>query len=130
MELYDWAKHYIKFKDCMKKKIKELVLEEGTIIAKEKEEEKTYFIAENIKEIITKINFETTTYLVCLNTKANIDTIYKEWKELITKPKLTIICAEPNSNESWSIHPSTHHKIAENIKEGLQTLYDNITPAD
>lgn len=130
MELYEWTKHYIKFKDCIKKQITEMIFEDNQIVAKGKNEDKTYFIADKIKNSIDKLNNKKTTIIICLNTKENINEINNEWNLLITKPKLTIICAQPTTNERWSIHPSTHHKISENIKYGLKTLYESITSAD
>lgn len=130
MELYEWTKQYIKFRDCMKKRIKELVFEDKKIIAKEKYEDKVYFISEKIEDIMDKINEQNTTTLVCLNTKENVNKINEKWNELIKNPKLTIICAQTENNESWSIHPKTHHKVSENIKQGLMTLYGSITSAD
>lgn len=130
MELYEWTKHYIKFKDCMKKRIKELVFEDKKIIAKEKDEDKTYYISEKIGDIINKIDKENTTILVCLNTEENVNKINEKWDLLRKNPKLTIIFAQIKNNESWSIHPNTHHKIAENVKDGLKTLYKSITSAD
>lgn len=130
MDLYEWTKHYIKFRDCMKKNIKELVLEEGIIQTKEKKEDKTYIVSEDIEHSIEKIRDNITTILVCLNTKNNIKHIYQHWDVLSKNTNLTIICAQPNTNESWSVHPNTHHKISENIKEGLQTLYESISSSD
>lgn len=130
MELYEWTKYYIKFRDCIKKRIKKLVFEENKIIAKEKDEDKVYLVSEKIEDNIAKLNNQEIITLVCLNTKENINKINEKWDILIKNPKLTIICAQTTNNESWSIHPHTHHKISENIKDGLKTLYESITSAD
>lgn len=129
MELYEWTKHYIKFKDCMKRNIKELIEEENKIKTHEKKENKIYLIAE---DITTHINETCKEYkiLVTLNTKKNVDTVINNWKTLITEENLSIIFANPQTNETWTIHPKTHHKISEKIKEGLLTLYESITTVD
>jgi len=125
MDLYEWTKHYIKFRNCVKKNIIKLELENNKIITKEKDIKKTYLISENIINSIKKID-KGITIIVCLNTKENIENINNNWNLFSKKKELTIICVKPDTNEKWSIHPATHNKISENIKKGLETLYESI----
>lgn len=119
MNLTEWTTHHIKFKDCMKKQIKDMDISEEKIVVTEKKGDiKTYFINNKLEKLIPHIEKETT-ILVCLNNKENAQTIINNWNKLIEYPNLTIICAEPNKNDSWTIHPTTHNRITE--KESLET---------
>ena len=127
MELYEWTKHYIKFKDQFKKQIQKTTYETNLIIVKTKTETIKYFITEKLENSIKLKNKEKNekTILVCLNSKENLKTITTKWDELINE-QLTIIFVNPKTNEKWLIQPKTHNKIAEKIKDSLKILYESI----
>lgn len=129
MELIEWAKHYIKFKDCMKKNIVEMNVLEHDILVKEKQQDVHYYVHQDLATSISKLEPEGKQTIICHNTKANFDTLVKDWKNLITHKQLTIIFAHPSSNETWSVHPKIHQGITEekHLKESLLTLFSNVT---
>lgn len=124
MELIEWTTHFIKFKDAMKRRIKNIAVEGNVITITEKGDiTKKYLIEETLK-------VASADYIVCLNTKQNVKTLINAWKEFATNEKVTIIFTNPNTNENWLISPSTHDKISdkESLELGIQSMFENTTP--
>ncbi len=128
MELYEWTKHNITYKDSMKKQILKQTFNENNILVEEKKGKKHYYINEQLQKISKYAKEKETIYLICSNTKENIEELYKSWEQFIANRKLTIIFANPETNQSWLIHPRTHEFISdrEKIEEGFQTLHKGI----
>lgn len=134
MKLNEWTKHFIKFKDCMKKHIKDMTIETDRIITTEKIKNKTYLINEDLEQGTRLLNTAKTetVFVVCLNTKNNVNYLFKQWKRLSEHKDFTVVFANPKSNENWTIHLQTHNAIIEpeTLEQGLQSLYKSINPAD
>lgn len=134
MELKEWTKYYIKFKDAMKKRIKEIHEKEYGYVVEEKNGNKTYYVINHIQEGIAHLdNLKgEKIYFVTPNTKTNIKETITQWKQLCEHKELTIIYANPKANESWLLHPHTHANVSEqeSLAQGLQTLYESISSAD
>lgn len=129
MNLLEWTKHYIKFKDCIKKQIQSIEEKEDRIVVQEKKGEKIYCVSENIEDkLLTQKKCEGKKYLITLNKKQNVTFLAENW-DLIKDEDVTIIFANTETNESWMIHPKTHSRISEDksLKPGLIALYENIT---
>ncbi|MBN1175928.1 hypothetical protein JXA48_04760 [Candidatus Woesearchaeota archaeon] len=129
MNLAEWAKHYIKFKDCMKRQITSIEELDGKLLVHEKKEDKLYCIAEELKNsLLEEKKCEGRKFLVTLNTPANVKFLADNW-QLVQNDEITIIFANIKTNESWTIHPKTHSKIIEDktIKQGLMSLHESIT---
>lgn len=126
MELFEWSKHYIKFKDCMKKNILEMECKADEIHVKEKQREIIYYIDETITTSIKKLQNKRE-IIITTNTKENFTELIKNWEKLAKQKELTIIFSHPKNNETWSLHPYTHNNITEDkLEEGLQTLFESI----
>lgn len=130
MDLYEWVKHYISFRDAMRKQIIDTKYLETMIVVQEKSEQKLYFIFEHLEDCagaIKKINGEKAT-IITLNTKENADYLIKQWEIFSEKKDLTIIFAHPGTNEKWLIHPVSHNKISERkqLKESIYTLLESV----
>jgi hypothetical protein len=128
MELYEWSKHHIKFKDCMKKQILNIECKDSEIHVQEKKQELIYYINEELEEGIKKIQDSTKEIIITLNTKKNFETLIKSWSALKTHTQLSIIFTHPEANETWVIRPYTHDKISDNdkLKEGLEAIFSNV----
>lgn len=128
MELFEWCKHYIKFKDCIKKNILNITFDKEEILVKEKQREITYLVNKNIQQSIDKLS-KKQSVIITTNTKTNFDKLINNWKKLTKNKLITIMFCNPTTNQNWSVHPNTHHYISEKekIKEGLQTLFESIT---
>lgn len=130
MQLTEWLKHYITFKDCMKKQIISVNIQKESIIVEEKKETKTYYVHPQLAAIIDKKAKEKT-FLVCLNSRENIKTLLEQWSQLITQKQLIILFVHPSTNDVWLINPSVHHNITEekNLPEGIQAMHESIPQA-
>lgn len=129
MNLTEWTKHYVKFKDCMKKQIESIDELEDKLIVHEKKEDKTYFIIEELKEeFLLEPKAKEKSFIVTLNKLNNVKFLAENWKS-IENEEITIIFANTKTNESWVVHPKTHSKISDNktIKQGLISLHESIT---
>ncbi len=69
--------------------------------------------------------------IVCLNTKANVDTLIRSWEEFSKPDNLTMVFANPETNEKWLLKPHHHDKVADkkSLKQGLLSMSEAITPA-
>ena len=132
MDLYEWTKHYISFRDCIKKQIVKQEFEEDSVLVEEKKGNKEYYINQDLGKLIPKIKDGIKTFLVCENTEKNIHILVKEWDELIKNKEITIIFANAKTNQSWLINPRLHSHISERdkLKEGLISLCNGITRVD
>ncbi|MCF7798693.1 hypothetical protein K9M74_02215 [Candidatus Woesearchaeota archaeon] len=112
----------------MKKQIVNMQETNEELIITEKKEQKTYFVAETLQELLNK-KAKQKTYLVCLNSKENIKTLIKNWNILIKRKEVTILFAHPENNEVWLINPTTHHNITEkeSLEEGITALHTSIS---
>ena len=138
--LKEWAKTYFLNKDLLmgkKPKVEEkddyilITNEDGShVIVIVKEE------LETIKPIVdrfTELEQQHTPIkltLVLYNKKENIEFIVSGWRELIKKQNLSILFANPHTNNKWSINPYIHNKIADKktLKKGLLSLFDTVEP--
>lgn len=132
MDLYEWTKQYIRFRDSIKKQIINQRFGDKDILVEKKTGIEHYFIEPELDMLVNKIQEKEATYLVCVNSKKNISTVFSIWDKLIEQKKLTIIFANPQSNQSWLIKPRLHEQISEReqLKKGLQSLYNSIETVD
>jgi hypothetical protein len=129
MDLYEWTKHYIAFRDMMKKQIIKKTFLETSIVVKEKKEEKIYLVMEELKKTIPslkKLKRNVKIYITTLNNISNCNTLIEDWNKFSIYDHLTIIFVEIQENEKWIIHPATHQSIAdkESLEEGIMGLYN------
>lgn len=128
MKLFEWTKEYIKFKDMLKKQNTSVEYLDNKIIVTQKDNKINYLVDDNLNNIIFGAEKFKEIFLVCLNTKKNVDIMEDNWQILAKNPKLTIIFVEPSLNVKWLIKPHIHNKIidGENLKEGLLSLHRGI----
>lgn len=124
MELNEWTIRYIRFKDCMKKKIVSISSEENKINVKEKNQRITYLLQPEIHTISSSNN---KTIIVTYNTPNNLKYLQNHWEEFTKNTSTSIIFVNTQTNEQWHIHPHHHNKIADKIDKSLQTLHESIT---
>ncbi|MBW3012498.1 hypothetical protein KY311_04890 [Candidatus Woesearchaeota archaeon] len=86
-------------------------------------------VMKRFQELEKEHNAEKLT-LVLYNKKENVDLIVKSWAELIKNPKLTVVLANPHTNNKWVLTPHIHNKIADikNLKNGLLSMYGSVEP--
>lgn len=139
--LKEWAKTYFLNKDLImgkKPKVEEkddyilITNEDGShvIVIVKESPEKIQPIINRFSELENEHKPIKLT-LVLLNRMQNIDLIVSGWDELVTKPNLSILFVNPDTNNKWSINPYIHSKIADRktLKKGLLSLYGTVEPA-
>lgn len=133
MNLYDWTKQYILFKDTLIKKIKKIDCLEKSILVEEKIIKKEYYVVEklenhNLQNKEIKQTKEKKIIISVLNTKSNIDYLIEKWA-FFSENEITIMFAHPGTNEKWIIHPKTHNKIVEKekLKSSIKVLFNSVT---
>ena len=133
MELKEWTKHYIKFKDAMKKKIKTITEKEFGYEVEEKDGKKVYYVVHHVSDGLKHIEElkGERIYFITPNTQTNVKETVKSWESLKDHRELTIIYANARTNESWLLHPYTHANVSEegSLEQGLQALFEGISPA-
>lgn len=128
MKLQEWTIHYIKFRDCMKRQIKNIEEKENKIIVHEKKGDKIYYIKKDLDESDFQIKENVETTIITLNKKENVKVLIDNWTQAEENKEISFIFANPKTNEKWLIHPRTHSKISEekHIKIGLTTMHESI----
>ncbi|MFP4119263.1 MAG: hypothetical protein ACLFTH_04380 [Candidatus Woesearchaeota archaeon] len=129
MKLNEWAVHHIRFKDSMRRKIKDLQVTDHHIKVIEKHELKDYYVNENLSNALENIqDVKHKQFIITTNNRENVQTLLKNWDELTTYRNLNIIFANVKENRSWHINPATHHFIADKktFKEGIWHLHESI----
>ena len=132
MNLFEWSEIYIKHRDVLLKKLVKLEIKKDVIECKYRDSEVKYIIMENLEQGIIERISKGNIFIVCLNTKKNIDFIIKNWKKFIDNRNLKIIFSSPEKNDKWILSPWTHNNIADNasLKSGLYSLSDSIEKAN
>ncbi|MFP4523001.1 MAG: hypothetical protein ACOCQQ_00065 [Candidatus Nanoarchaeia archaeon] len=128
MDLYEWTKHYIAFKDILKRQIVKKTYLTTSIVVEEKKEKKLYLVMETLSDSVESIKKTKgkKTIIVTHNTITNCNTLIKEWDIFAQEANITIIFVNVDLDDKWIIHPATHQHIADkkNLKEGIFSLHN------
>jgi len=128
MDLTEWAVHYIKQKDLVKKDLVSYKEEKDRVLCEYKEGIKaTYYCKENLDlSKIKSVKDDEITFFVCMCNEHNFRILVDNWDLFKKKNNLTFIFLNPNIAEKWIIKPFVHSKIADpaTLKQGLRTMYD------
>ena len=128
MDLKEWAIHYIKQKDLIKKDLISYKEEKDRIVCEYKEGRKgIYLCNENLDlKRIKDIKDNEAVSFVCICNEHNFKILTDNWDLFKTKQNLTFFFLNPNIAEKWIIKPAVHAKIADpaTLKQGLRTMYD------
>lgn len=130
MNLFEWTKHHITFKDCIKKQIVEIrEVNTNELEVIEKKTTKHYVISSSLATCLELLHAKGIEFIVTTHTEKNITTLLKEWHTLSSKVNVTIIFANAHTNESVLIHPKTHNLIhdADSFEQGLKSIISNVT---
>ncbi|MGV8168640.1 MAG: hypothetical protein ACP5N3_01140 [Candidatus Nanoarchaeia archaeon] len=131
MTLLEWAVSYIRYKDSVRGRIKELKENKDKqtvqIINKDGSEEK-YLCT----ELLEKLNISelTNEKVACLNKKENVAWLISNWDALKDK-KAVFLFVNVKRSESWALNPYMHHSITDKaaLKPGLKSLFESVPEA-
>ncbi len=126
--LREWTLLWVKNKDIITRQIVKLDEKPGEILVTKTTGLQVYVIMPElsvIKDIATK---EKNTVLVTKNTRANVNLLLKQWKEIIEQPQLCIVFVNPSSktDQKWAVFPFTHHRIADSVEKGIWAMFENV----
>jgi len=138
--LKDWAKTYFLNKNLLlgkKPKVEEK--EDYILITNEDESHVIVIVKESVQDLnpvlkrfdeLEKLHKAKKLTLVLYNKAENVDIVVKHWAELVKRPSLSVLFANPHTNNKWVLTPYIHNKIADvkNLKRGLQSMYSSVEP--
>ncbi len=124
-DLVEWTVNYIKHRDLVLKKLKDLRVEKDSITAEYKTKTEVYFIMPHLaKEVTTRKEI-----IICYNTRKNFEMLLDRWDEL-AKNNSKIIFVNPKStlDTKWIIRPAIHNRICDekSLKLGLKAMYETV----
>lgn len=138
--LKEWTKTYFLNKDLLRgKKPKVEEKEDHIIITNEDESHVIVIVKEKLQDlsnVLKRFDELEKQYpgakltLVLYNMKENVELVAKSWDALVKKQNLTILFANPDTNNKWILTPYIHNKIADvkKLKSGLISLYSTVEP--
>lgn len=128
--LANWTENYIKNKDLILRRIEKLNNLKEKLEVKYKDRTQTYFIEPFLEEAVFKKISKKHITIACLNTRENIEFIFRNWQKLVDFPQLSVFFINPFSKTEkiWILYPATHHRIADesSLKQGLLSLSEQV----
>lgn len=121
--LSDWLILYLKNRDLIFKKIKNIEQKDNKVIVTYKDKESTFLV----EGTLSLPSFDS---IVCLNTKENLEFLIKNWEKFSSHKQLCVYFVNPSSRSEkrWIIYPATHATIAEaeSLKLGLYAMFETV----
>ena len=127
-QLIEWIIRYVKHRDLIKKNLIDYKILKNHIEFEFKDKNHIYNICENFNdEILKEVSDKYITFVV-LNKMTNLNFLVNKWENFLKFSKISIIFVHPSSNQSWTVCPYIHNRIAEHkkLKSGLIGLFDSI----
>ena len=137
--LLDWTINFVKYKDSISKKIKQIENgKDGFDLYVKYIDKENYFIIvptiESIESLLNRLNNSFYFSIVTLNSNNNFKMLLDNWSKLINYKLLSIIFVNPFSelDKKWIIVPSVHDKICDesSIKCGLKSMFESTEAID
>jgi hypothetical protein len=125
-----WGTSYIKYRDTVAGKIKEMKVDKDRvhITNKDDSKEEVHGLADLSKMDIASVKLPT--IFITLNRKDNLKFLIDKWKELSAVKEISIIFINPDSqlDTKWIIRPYVHARICDDktLKVGLKSMFDMV----
>jgi len=125
-----WGASYIKYRDLVASKIKELKIEKDRLAIENKDgsHEEIVGLPELSKMDISGVKLPT--IFITLNKRDNLKFLGERWKELSAKKEISIIFLNPDSqlDTKWIIRPFVHAKVCDDktLKVGLKSMFETV----
>lgn len=124
MTLREWMILYVKHRDALQKKLRDVKEEQNSVRFQFSEYVLTGLALDELR--LPKI--EGKTIIVTLQKKENIDFFVREWKAFAAHPDLTVVFANPKKNEKWVIKPALHDKISDGpLEQGIMSMAEGVS---
>ena len=128
--LKEWAVQYLKSKDVIARKIKEISIQETVKVAYINKDLEVFSIAScSDLAFLASLPKEKYIMIITLNTHENLKGLMEQWKSLASYQNLSLMFINPFSSEGkWIIHPYTHDRIADpsSLRLGLTSLFEAV----
>lgn len=127
MELVDWLKNFLKWKDQVDLKLKEIKTEGNLLVAKYDDKTVKYAVFPVCSEECLSLVKKGGVQGICLlNSDVNFKFLIDHWKEFSEIPNLVLIFVNLELGEKWIVFPYTHARIADpsTLEQGLRTMFD------
>ena len=127
MKLIDWLDPYIDYLNSFKKNLLSKVIKDNMIICEYKDKGLVEYIASELLNNDIELT-KKQLVIVCLNNKANLNFLIKNWEKFVQNPTLKMMFVNPNLNQQWSLLPYIHNKFGDpdSLETGLKSLFDSI----
>jgi len=132
MTLLEWTTAYIKYKDSIKGKIKDLTADVNTnkikVSFKDNTEE-IYLCVPSLESL--KMDNLSDEKIVCFNKKENLNWLTSKWESIKDK-KCVFLFVNTKKSENWAINPRVHSSITDKsaLKSGLKSLFESVPESD
>lgn len=125
-----WGASYIKHRDLMACKIKDLKIEKDRIEIENKDgsHESVIAMPDLAKMDISAV--KSATIFITLNRKDNLKFLIDKWKDISAVKEISIIFLNPDSEleHKWIIRPYVHARICDDktLKQGLKSMFETV----
>ncbi|MFH1398631.1 MAG: hypothetical protein ABIG95_00795 [Candidatus Woesearchaeota archaeon] len=127
-ELLEWASIYIKHRDLVLRRIKDIQVKPDQLIVAYKDDTVEIVLADPSMQNCQPVKEKTT--FITINTKPNLAILFQNWKTYSQIKELTIIFINPNSelDTKWIIRPYIHSRICDeaSLKTGLKAMFETV----
>jgi hypothetical protein len=128
--LLEWAENYIRYKDSVQGKIRDLKLEKDRIVIFNKDDSKELALCLPELSKLDLASIKEPTLVVTPNRKENLKFLTDSWKALASRKEITIAFINPNSSleVKWIIKPYVHDRICDekSLKIGLKAMFETV----
>jgi hypothetical protein len=128
--IMDWADSYLRHRDLIARRIREISAEKERLVITTKEDTKEYLIAMPLLSKVDSSMIREPTIIVTLNKKINLKTLTDRWDEFSKIKEISIIFINPGSvlEKKWIIRPYVHSRICDDasLKQGLKSIFDTV----
>lgn len=128
LNILDWTEAYLRYRDAVHRKVKELKKDEEKkqILCELKNgSNQAYLCLDDLSSV--KIKELNNVKVSCLNNKKNFDWLISNWTEIKNKD-VSFLFANPSKAAHWSINPKTHHSVSDKsaLRQGLKALFESV----
>ncbi|MFH1916316.1 MAG: hypothetical protein ABIJ21_03560 [Nanoarchaeota archaeon] len=127
MELSDWLKNYLRWKDQIDLRLKDIKVEGDLLTAMYSDKTVVYFCGKTLKDGLLENARGGKLNGFCVeNSEENFQFLLRHWKECAAIPGLVFIFVNLSLGEKWIIFPGVHEKVADpdSLEQGLRAMFD------